>query len=47
MNFNNILFLDIETVAQAESYDHLDDDWKALWDAKAALLLRNKGRRNS
>jgi uncharacterized protein YprB with RNaseH-like and TPR domain len=42
MNFNNILFLDIETVAQAESYDHLDDDWKALWDAKAALLLRNK-----
>jgi len=42
MNFNNILFLDIETVAQSESYDHLDDDWKALWDAKAAVLLRGK-----
>ena len=42
MNFNNILFLDIETVAQAPSYDELDEGWKELWDAKAGVLLRNK-----
>lgn len=36
MNFNNILFLDIETVSQAESYHHLSDEWKALWADKAA-----------
>jgi DNA polymerase elongation subunit (family B) len=42
MNFNNILFIDIETVAQAESYHHLSGDWKELWDHKAAVLIRNK-----
>jgi len=42
MNFNNILFLDIETVSQQRSYQELDEDWKALWDAKAGILLRNK-----
>ncbi len=42
MNFNNILFLDIETVSQQRTYSHLDEDWKALWDAKAGILLRNK-----
>jgi 3'-5' exonuclease len=40
MNFNNILFLDIETVSQFETYNHLEDDWKELWDHKAKSLLR-------
>jgi uncharacterized protein YprB with RNaseH-like and TPR domain len=42
MNFNNILFLDIETVSQFESYEHLPEDWKDLWALKAQFLLRNK-----
>lgn len=42
MNFNSILFLDIETVSQFETYNHLPDDWKVLWDIKAAILTRNK-----
>ena len=42
MNFNNILFLDIETVSQYESYQKLPDDWKELWDFKASILNRNK-----
>ncbi len=42
MNFNNILFLDIETVSQFETYNHLPDDWKELWDLKAQFLIRNK-----
>lgn len=42
MNFNNILFLDIETVSQYETYNHLPEDWRELWDLKAGLLLRNK-----
>ena len=42
MNFNNILFLDIETVSQFETYNHLPDDWKELWDLKANILTRNR-----
>jgi hypothetical protein len=42
MNFNNILFLDIETVSQHESYNDLEDYWKDLWDIKAGFILRNK-----
>jgi 3'-5' exonuclease len=42
MNFNNILFLDIETVSQYETYNHLPDDWKELWDLKAEILNRGK-----
>jgi len=42
MNFNNILFLDIETVSQYENYSQLPDDWKELWDAKAGVINRNK-----
>jgi len=42
MNFNNILFLDIETVSQYETYNHLPEDWKELWDIKAQFLIRNK-----
>jgi len=42
MNFNNILFLDIETVSQFETYNHLPEDWKELWDLKAQIINRNK-----
>lgn len=41
MNFNNILFLDIETVAQYEDYSQLTDGWRELWDHKAKSLIRN------
>ncbi|HZF63059.1 MAG TPA: 3'-5' exonuclease [Chitinophagaceae bacterium] len=42
MNFNNILFLDIETASQYEGFQHLPPDWQELWEAKAQFLLRNK-----
>jgi 3'-5' exonuclease len=42
MNYNNILFLDIETVSQYDSYTQLPGEWKELWDLKAAILNRNK-----
>lgn len=35
MHLNNILFLDIETVSQYETYQQLNEDWKNLWDHKA------------
>lgn len=41
MNFNNILFLDIETVAQSEAYEQLSESWRELWDHKARSLIRN------
>jgi 3'-5' exonuclease len=41
MNYNNILFLDIETVAQHEHYSQLSDAWRDLWDHKAKSLIRN------
>lgn len=42
MNFNNILFLDIETVSQYETFDQMPEEWKELWSLKAQILLRNK-----
>lgn len=33
-----VLFLDIETVPQCPSYDHLDDEWKDLWAAKSRFF---------
>ncbi len=41
MNFNNILFLDIETVSQQGAYAELDPEWKELWDYKTKYLIRN------
>src|SRR4051812_48969771 len=35
MNFNNILFLDIETVSQYETYQDMPQIWKDLWGDKA------------
>jgi len=41
VTLNNILFLDIETVPQHDSYEKMSPEWKALWDLKAAYLIRN------
>jgi 3'-5' exonuclease len=40
--FQNILFLDIETVSQQASFDELPEEWKPLWKRKAEVLLRNR-----
>ncbi len=37
----NILFLDIETVSCASSYDELDENFQALWDKKAAIIRQD------
>ena len=42
LNLDNILFIDIETVPQHPSYEHLDDNWKKLWDRKALQLAKNQ-----
>ena len=34
INLNNILFLDIETVPEAENFTILDNDMKQLWEQK-------------
>jgi uncharacterized protein YprB with RNaseH-like and TPR domain len=44
MNFNNILFLDIETVAQYEHYEQMPEEWRELWDHKANALIRDRER---
>jgi 3'-5' exonuclease len=38
--FNNILFLDIETVPQYETYQALPEDWQQLWNTKSNSLLK-------
>jgi uncharacterized protein YprB with RNaseH-like and TPR domain len=40
--FNNILFLDIETVPQHDGHENMPEEWKALWELKASYLIRNK-----
>ena len=47
MNFNNILFLDIETVSQYETYEQLPEDWKELWGLKADIINRGKTEESS
>ena len=42
MNYQNILFLDIETVPQHPSFDLVPNEWKELWSKKAEALLRNR-----
>jgi 3'-5' exonuclease len=42
MNFNNILFIDIETVSQVEDYNQLSEEWRELWNLKAQFLIRNR-----
>lgn len=41
MTLNDILFIDIETVSQSETYEHLDPEWKDLWDLKAKFINKN------
>ena len=41
MNFNNILFLDIETAPQYPCFDAMPDTWKELWKTKADVLSRH------
>jgi 3'-5' exonuclease len=36
-----ILFIDIETVAQHEYYENLDAQWQQLWATKATLLKKD------
>lgn len=38
--FQNILFLDIETVPQFPDYTSLPEDWRQLWDTKSVSLLK-------
>lgn len=38
-SLDNLLFIDIETVSQYETFDELDDTWKALWAEKIERLL--------
>lgn len=40
--FQNILFLDIETVPQYAEFSAVPEEWKNLWSRKAELLLRNR-----
>lgn len=40
VSFNNILFLDIETVPQYPAYQELPEDWRKLWDSKSASLSK-------
>lgn len=40
--YNNILFLDIETVPQQPSFDQLPEDWRKLWELKSQSLLRSR-----
>lgn len=42
ISISNILFLDIETVPQHPTYEHLPDHFKKLWDKKAAYLAKEK-----
>ncbi len=40
-SFQHILFLDIETVSQFPDYQSVPDEWKELWNTKAASLLKH------
>ncbi len=39
---SSILFLDLETVSQYESFEQLPEQWQALWTRKAEYLIRDK-----
>ncbi len=42
INLEHILFLDIETVPETESFDELDDEKKALWDQKSKYQRKDE-----
>jgi uncharacterized protein YprB with RNaseH-like and TPR domain len=39
---HNILFLDIETVSQYDTYNKVPGEWKELWDHKSGFLIKDK-----
>lgn len=39
--FDKILYLDIETVPQTDSYNNLDENFSQLWEYKAQLLKKD------
>ncbi|MEX2597640.1 MAG: 3'-5' exonuclease [Salibacteraceae bacterium] len=41
MELNNILFLDIETVPQYESFEKAQETYQKLWEEKAKFLLKD------
>lgn len=41
INLENILFLDIETVPEKESFDQLDSNMKELWEQKSAYQRKD------
>lgn len=42
INLEHILFLDIETVPETETFDELDDEKKALWDQKSKYQRKDE-----
>ncbi len=42
INISKVLFLDIETVPMAASYQEMPDKFKDLWDKKAAYLIKDE-----
>lgn len=42
LNFEKILFLDIETIPMVPDYDQLPEKFQKLWDKKAERLKRNE-----
>ncbi|MBK5284874.1 MAG: 3'-5' exonuclease [Bacteroidia bacterium] len=40
ISLENILFLDIETVPQSESFSNLSDEMKVLWEKKATYIRK-------
>ena len=42
INLNNILFLDIETVPEAEDFNSLDPEMKELWEHKTQYQRKDE-----
>jgi 3'-5' exonuclease len=42
IRLDNILFLDIETVPEAENFDLIDDEMKQLWEAKTQYQRKDE-----
>ena len=42
LDLNKILFLDIETVPANSAHSEMDEEWRTLWERKAAFLSRGE-----
>jgi len=40
LDLTKVLFLDIETVSEHATYDHLDETFQGLWKLKTRQVLR-------